>query len=541
MSPLLLFRRGLVLLLPALVACLLLDVSQAQTDRGKKYALLVGVKDYRHSDLAPLSYTENDVEELAKALKGFTEVVVLTTSAGEKKPELAPTAKNIRTQLRRLLEKVSRHDTMLVALAGHGLQVKVSDRTEEEGFFCPADAKPRDDVTLAEQSKTMIGFSELFQELKESGVGVKLLLVDACRNNPGTGRSVNAETVSLARAPTGLAALFSCSSGERAFETPKLRHGVFFHYVIQGLKGKARNERGEVTWDRLAEYVKEQVSDEVPRLIRKGARQTPDERKTLKGKAPVLVMLADAATKEPPAKKEVVKKSTSGKEKAGKEPTTGEETKLLQMLATQEAKRGRDHPVVATVLHALGALYAERRQYAKAEPLFQRSLEIRERRLGKEHTAVADSLNDLAALYHAEGSQAKAEPLCRRCLTIREALRGKDHPETARALNNLAVVYRATGKRGPAEPLFQRSLIAFEEKLGKDSPEVAIVLANLAALYRDIGHSAKAPPLAQRSLRIWEAKKKKGSPPTGFLLQPRVLVTPGAPTARGPDRSSSPD
>ena len=83
----------------------LLDATQAQTDRGKKYALLVGVRSYRHSDLENLKDTENDVVELADALKGFTEVVVLTTSAGQKKAEVAPTAKNIRTQLRRLLEK----------------------------------------------------------------------------------------------------------------------------------------------------------------------------------------------------------------------------------------------------------------------------------------------------------------------------------------------------------------------------------------------------------------------------------------------------
>jgi hypothetical protein len=87
-----------------------------QADKGKKYALLVGVRTYRHSDLEDLKYTENDVEELAKALKGFAEVVVLTSTRGEKKPEAAPTATNIRKQLRRLLESVGKDDTVVVAL-----------------------------------------------------------------------------------------------------------------------------------------------------------------------------------------------------------------------------------------------------------------------------------------------------------------------------------------------------------------------------------------------------------------------------------------
>ena len=47
------------------VAFLLLDATQAQTGKGKKYGLLVGVKEYRHSDLRPLDYTENYVDIVA--------------------------------------------------------------------------------------------------------------------------------------------------------------------------------------------------------------------------------------------------------------------------------------------------------------------------------------------------------------------------------------------------------------------------------------------------------------------------------------------
>jgi formylglycine-generating enzyme required for sulfatase activity len=271
------------------VSLALLGPSPAQTPTGKKYALLVGVRAYKHRDLEDLKYTENDVEELAKALLGFAEVVVLTSTRGEKNADAAPTAASIRKQLKALLDKVSKHDTIVVALAGHGVQLKVKGMETEEGFFCPADARPRQGASLAELSKTMLGFTELFKELQDSGVGVKLLLVDACRNDPAAGRSVNADA--MPRAPKGMAALFSCRSGERAFETDKLGkgHGVFFHYVLQGLRGEAKNRRGDVTWDALAEYVKDKVSDEVPALIRRGAKQTPEEIKKLEGKAPILI------------------------------------------------------------------------------------------------------------------------------------------------------------------------------------------------------------------------------------------------------------
>ena len=38
--------------------------------------------------------------------------------------------------------------------------------------------------------------------------------------------------------PKGVVALFSCSAKEKAYESDKLKHGVFFHYVIEALRGK---------------------------------------------------------------------------------------------------------------------------------------------------------------------------------------------------------------------------------------------------------------------------------------------------------------
>jgi hypothetical protein len=53
----------------ALLAVALLGPVQARTAKGKKYALLVGVTKYDSANFGPaLEYTENDVEELDRAL-----------------------------------------------------------------------------------------------------------------------------------------------------------------------------------------------------------------------------------------------------------------------------------------------------------------------------------------------------------------------------------------------------------------------------------------------------------------------------------------
>ena len=61
----------------------------------------------------------------------------------------------------------------------------------------------------------------------------------------------------------GVAAFFSCSEKEKAYEDDELRHGVFFHYVIEGLRGAAAPEKGEVTLLALGEYVTRNVGDRV--------------------------------------------------------------------------------------------------------------------------------------------------------------------------------------------------------------------------------------------------------------------------------------
>jgi formylglycine-generating enzyme required for sulfatase activity len=303
-----LFRLLVAVLLSSLVAGLvLLDALHAQADKGKKHALLVGVRDYDSGKFRPLKYTENDAEEMARVLgKADFSVRVLTTTRGGKQKADAPTAANLRAAVETLLARKKRDDAVLVALAGHGIQGKVKGKDKEESFFCPADAQLNDPSTL-------LPLGQLFRDLDDCGAGVKLLLVDACRNDPAEGRNVDVET--LPRLPRGTAALFSCSSGERAFESSKLGrgHGVFFYHVLQGLEGKAKNADGEVRWSGLAEYVTQSVSRAVPKLIGEGAQQTPELKVNLRGASPVLVLLrgreeapAMAAEKKP-GKEKVVK------------------------------------------------------------------------------------------------------------------------------------------------------------------------------------------------------------------------------------------
>src|SRR5688500_5955430 len=63
-------RAAAVAIPAALLSLLLLTAGGAGAPSGKKYALVVGVRDYDSAKFPNLKYTENDAEELAKVLQG---------------------------------------------------------------------------------------------------------------------------------------------------------------------------------------------------------------------------------------------------------------------------------------------------------------------------------------------------------------------------------------------------------------------------------------------------------------------------------------
>jgi uncharacterized caspase-like protein len=272
------FRRAApVVLSAAAVSLLALAPVSPPEPEGKKYALLVGINEYDHQDLLKLEYAVNDVTELRAVLAqaGYT-VVLLTADEAKAKRDrsLAPTKANVEAQLKALVRQFKKGDTLLIALAGHGVQFE----PKGDSYFCPVDARPFKDRT-----ETLVSIGGIYDLLKkDAAAGPKLLLMDACRNDPDKGRGRGLDGEAVPTPPDGVGVLLSCSAGQRSFERDKYKHGVFFHHVLEGLKGEAKDRKGNVTWDSLRSYVKEQVA-------RDEKNQTPEESGRLAGVPPVLV------------------------------------------------------------------------------------------------------------------------------------------------------------------------------------------------------------------------------------------------------------
>ena len=105
-----------------------------------------------------------------------------------------------------------------------------------------------------------------------------MLLVDACRNDPASGRGRGIGTdLKVGDLPNNTAVFLSCSQGQRAYEDKQFGtgHGAFFYHVLVGMQGKGCDKQGRVTADSLWEYVREMVPADVAAVIKDGAEQKP--------------------------------------------------------------------------------------------------------------------------------------------------------------------------------------------------------------------------------------------------------------------------
>jgi tetratricopeptide (TPR) repeat protein len=117
-----------------------------------------------------------------------------------------------------------------------------------------------------------------------------------------------------------------------------------------------------------------------------------------------------------------------------------------KIAVTDKTKASADNPDTPYNLNKLAQLYIMRGQYALAEPLLKRSLEIRERVYGPRHPEVVDALKSLAELYQLSGKSDLAETSLKRARDIEE---NPDFNNTAREPVGSAPVDGAV-KQAPA-------------------------------------------------------------------------------------------
>jgi hypothetical protein len=245
----------------------------------KRWALIIGVDKYKDGQISALKGAANDANALAEALvryAGFPsdQVILMTTSQPE---ERQPTRVNILRRLSNLASFVPKDGLLLVAFAGHGME------RASQAFLLPSDAQISDDVTFLEE--TAVSVARMKDRIRASGVGQVVLMLDACRNDPGgRANAPNPLTTAYTRAfnfdvrnreVTAFATLYATAIGQRAYEYTEKRQGYFTWAIVEGLKGGAANDHGEVTLASLLKFVQETVPKRIGIDLGAGKQQRP--------------------------------------------------------------------------------------------------------------------------------------------------------------------------------------------------------------------------------------------------------------------------
>ncbi|HYX42413.1 MAG TPA: tetratricopeptide repeat protein, partial [Pyrinomonadaceae bacterium] len=176
----------------------------------------------------------------------------------------------------------------------------------------------------------------------------------------------------------------------------------------------------------------------------------------------------------------------------------------LRALDLTEKLRGPQTTETATLTNLLGNLYLNKGDYPHAEQFLARTLSIREHALAPTDPLISITLNNLGGLYGQLHDYERAEQFYQRAMTISVQARGADNPDVPTFLNNLGTIYQARGQHAEALRLFARALALTEKFSGADSPDVALQLNNAADSHIALGEYAQARALLQRALTINE-------------------------------------
>jgi tetratricopeptide (TPR) repeat protein len=238
----------------------------APDGQGKLWAVVIGVSNYKNLRAEEqLRFAHRDAEEMAAFLRspnggGFpsTQIKVLLNEEA--------TIASVRTALGTWLPRSAEpNDVVYIFFAGHGVVEQGSD-----GYLLANDSDPQNLYATA------LPIAELDRIVSERlRARVAVVIADACHSGKIGMASrgmeeqilINRYLDEVGKSGAGRFRLLASRADERSYEDPRWGggHGVFTHFLLEGLKGEADRDRDKVVragelLDYLSQIVPEQTS-----------------------------------------------------------------------------------------------------------------------------------------------------------------------------------------------------------------------------------------------------------------------------------------
>jgi len=221
------------------------------------YALLIGIDKYPQ---APLKKAAADALALHDLL--------VDPSYGGYPPaqvhlllEDDATKSNIDAELEWLAKETGPGSTVIISFSGHGVR-RIGGFHPGE-YLCPVE------IDLSDLPRTGISTSEFTRSLDAIPSTHLAVFLDACHSG-GVGKATLrsssirlglSETAYNTLAGSSRVIMASCRSDQYSYELPGMKNGLFTHYLLEGLRGKAADAQDLVRVVSLYAYVAQVVSE----------------------------------------------------------------------------------------------------------------------------------------------------------------------------------------------------------------------------------------------------------------------------------------
>lgn len=258
------------------VAGLCLTTAAAAQDRrlarpdgapDRRLALVIGNQAYPTMALKNAAQDARDVQAALRDV-GFDATLLLDA-----------TKRQMDAAVGRFVDALQPGDVALVYYAGHGVQVA------GENYLLPVDVETADEASMRYSSYSA---SLLHDRIAERGAQLKILVFDACRNNPfRSSRSLSQGLAPMTAPGRGTFIAFATGPGSTADDNLSGSNGLFTAALLEALRAPG------LDLDRVFGRVRQQVD------ARSRGRQTPWSNSSVVGEFVFRPTAANAAPPDP--------------------------------------------------------------------------------------------------------------------------------------------------------------------------------------------------------------------------------------------------
>lgn len=250
------------------------EIPKTDTERPNGIAVVVGVKDYEHTDVPDVDYALNDAQTMKKYLVrtlGFREenVILTENASGSELRRLFGTESSPKGQLYNYVREGE--SEVFVFYSGHG----APNPETERAYLLGADTNPN---YMAINGYPL---NQLYENLALIPARSVTVALDACFSGVSQGgkivQNVSPAVLSVENPvismDNGLA--FSAGAANQVSSWyPEKEHGLFTYYFLKGLRGAADQDGDHaITAKELQSYVVDEVSYRARRMHNR--EQTP--------------------------------------------------------------------------------------------------------------------------------------------------------------------------------------------------------------------------------------------------------------------------